>query len=228
MPSIISGYESDIFISYRHKDNKGEHWVTDFVRVLKTELESTFKEDVSIYFDENPHDGLLETYDVDKSLEGKLKALVFIPILSQTYCDTKSYAWNNEFCAFNKVASNDEFGRDIRLRNGNIASRVLPVAIHDLDPEDRDLIENELQAKVRSIDFIFRSPGVNRALRREDKRAENSNKLFYRDQLNKVANAIKEIISGMKYPNRTMDATQALLHGEEATGSASLDRPGRG
>ena len=215
MPSILPGYESDIFISYRHKDNKGEHWVTDFVRVLKAELETTFKEDLSIYFDENPHDGLLETYDVDKSLEGKLKSLVFIPILSQTYTDTKSYAWNNEFCAFNRLASQDEFGRDIKLRNGNIASRVLPVAIHNLDPEDRDLIENELQAKLRSIDFIFRSPGVNRALRREDKRAENANKLFYRDQLNKVANAIKEIITGMKYPNRAPDPGSTVISHEE-------------
>jgi hypothetical protein len=70
MPSILPGYEYDIFISYRHKDNKGEYWVTEFVKVLKAELETTFKEDVSIYFDANPRDGLLETHDVDKSLEG--------------------------------------------------------------------------------------------------------------------------------------------------------------
>ena len=202
MPSILPGYEYDIFISYRHKDNKGEYWVTEFVKVLKAELETTFKEDVSIYFDANPRDGLLETHDVDKSLEGKLKCLVFIPVLSQTYCDTKSYAWTNEFCAFNKLSGEDAFGRDIKLRSGNIASRVLPVAIHDLDPEDRDMIEQELQTKVRSIDFIFRSPGVNRALRRDDKLEENTNRLFYRDQINKVANAIKEIMNGMKYPDR--------------------------
>ena len=207
MPSILPGYEYDIFISYRHKDNKGEYWVTEFVKVLKAELETTFKEDVSIYFDANPRDGLLETHDVDKSLEGKLKCLVFIPVLSQTYCDTKSYAWNNEFCAFNKFASEDAFGRDIKVRSGNIASRVLPVAIHDLDPEDKDLIEQVLQTKVRSIDFIFRSPGVNRALRRDDKREENANRLFYRDQINKVANAIKEIINGMKYPERSGDSS---------------------
>lgn len=44
------------FISYRQKDNKGDHWVTEFVNTLKTELEATFKEDISIYIDENPHD----------------------------------------------------------------------------------------------------------------------------------------------------------------------------
>ena len=155
MPSILPGYEYDIFISYRHKDNKGEYWVTEFVKVLKAELETTFKEDVSIYFDANPRDGLLETHDVDKSLEGKLKCLVFIPVLSQTYCDTKSYAWNNEFCAFNKLASEDAFGRDIKLRSGNIASRVLPVAIHDLDPEDRDMIEAGTSDKSPLHRFYF-------------------------------------------------------------------------
>ena len=53
MPALIQGFAYDIFISYRQKDNKGEHWVTEFVNALKTELESTFKEDISIYFDEN-------------------------------------------------------------------------------------------------------------------------------------------------------------------------------
>ena len=97
MPSIVSGFEYDIFISYRHKDNKGAHWVTEFVNALKTELDATFKDDISIYFDENPHDGLLETHNVDKSLEGKLKCLIFIPILSQTYCDPKPLRGNMSF-----------------------------------------------------------------------------------------------------------------------------------
>ena len=44
------------------KDNKGERWVTEFVNALKSELESTFKEDVSIYFDEKIYNGLLEKH----------------------------------------------------------------------------------------------------------------------------------------------------------------------
>ncbi|MDZ7645923.1 MAG: hypothetical protein U5K54_01390 [Cytophagales bacterium] len=140
MPSIVSGYEYDIFISYRHKDNRSvsggsqlgfgnqaaSGWVTDFVADLEKELESTFKEEISIYFDSSLHDGLLETHDVDKSLEGKLKALIFIPILSQIYCDPRCFAWQNEFCAFNKSAQKEPLGRDIKLRSGNVASRILP------------------------------------------------------------------------------------------------------
>ncbi|HNV30471.1 MAG TPA: tetratricopeptide repeat protein, partial [Cyclobacteriaceae bacterium] len=218
MPSVISGYEYDIFVSYRHKDNRSalgpssgqgyqvsNGWVTDFISDLRKELESTFKEDISIYFDSNPHDGLLETHNVDKSLEGKLKAVIFIPILSQIYCDPKCFAWQQEFCAFNRMAQSDAIGRDIKLRDGNVASRILPVTIHNLDPEDRTLFETELNSKLRSIDFIYRSPGVNRPLRPDDKRQDNANNLFYRDQINKVANAIKEIINAIKYPGRSSD-----------------------
>jgi hypothetical protein len=101
-------------------------------------------EEISVYFDINPHDGLLETHDVDASLKEKLKCLIFIPIISRTYCDPKSFAWEHEFCAFNKLAKEEPSGRDIKLSNGNVASRILPVKIHELDAEDKALLENEL------------------------------------------------------------------------------------
>jgi hypothetical protein len=41
--------------------------VSEFVEALNTELEATFKENITIYFDENPHDSLLETHIVDKA-----------------------------------------------------------------------------------------------------------------------------------------------------------------
>jgi TolB-like protein len=200
MPSLIPHFEYDIFISYRHNDNKSG-WVTDFVNALQEELAATIKEPLSIYFDKNPHDGLLETHNVDKSLEGKLKCLIFIPIISQTYCDTKSFAWQHEFVAFNKLTKEDEFKRDIKLSNGNVASRILPIKIHDLDAEDKATIENEIGGALRAIEFIFKSLGVNRPLRvTEEHPHDNLNKTFYRDQINKVANAIKEIVTALKNP----------------------------
>ncbi|MCX6255902.1 MAG: hypothetical protein NTV31_15720 [Bacteroidia bacterium] len=203
MASIIPGYEYDIFISYRQKDNKHDGWVTEFIDNLKGELESTFKEEVSVYFDINPNDGLLETHDVDASLKEKLKCLIFIPIISQTYCDSKSFAWQNEFVAFNKLAKEDQFGRDIRFAGGNVASRILPVKIHDLDPEDKTLLENELGGVLRCVEFIYKSAGVNRPLRaNEDHPQDNLNKTYYRDQINKVANAVKEIIVAIKKHNQ--------------------------
>jgi len=42
MSSIIPGYEYDIFISYRQKDNKRDGWVTEFIDTLKDEIEATF------------------------------------------------------------------------------------------------------------------------------------------------------------------------------------------
>jgi TolB-like protein len=201
MPSLIPGFEYDIFISYRHNDNRSG-WVTDFVNALHEELAATIKEPLSIYFDKNPHDGLLETDSVNKSLEGKLKCFIFIPIISQTYCDPTSFAWQNEFCAFNKLSGQDNFGRDIRLTNGNVKSRILPVKIHDLDPEDSAVIESEIGGALRAIEFIFKSAGVNRPLRPSEEHAQdNLNKTFYRDQVNKVANAIKAIIQAAKAPS---------------------------
>ncbi|MEX2234454.1 MAG: hypothetical protein WD824_19970 [Cyclobacteriaceae bacterium] len=43
---------------------------------LEEELRATIKEPVSVYFDCNGYDGLLETRNLDKSLERKLKCLV--------------------------------------------------------------------------------------------------------------------------------------------------------
>ncbi len=198
MASIIPGFEYDIFISYRQKDNKGDKWVSEFVEALKTELDKTFKEEVSVYFDVNPHDGLLETHDVDATLREKLKCLIFIPVVSRTYCDPKSFAWEHEFKAFVEQASHDKFGLKIRLHDGNISNRVLPVRIHDLDPEDVRLCEAFLGGGLRGVDFIYKEPGVNRPMRRVDNEEKNLSGTRYRNQINRVANAVKEIISGMK------------------------------
>jgi tetratricopeptide (TPR) repeat protein len=198
MSSIIPGYEYDIFISYRQKDNKHDGWVTEFVNNLKGELESTFKEEVSVYFDVNPHDGLLETHDVDASLKEKLKCLILIPIISRTYCDPKSFAWEYELKPFVEQASQDQFGLKVKLPNGNVANRVLPIQLHDLDIEDKVLIESVLGGVLRSIEFIYKEPGVNKPLTSEDDEKKNLNNTKYRIQINKVANAIKEIIEGLK------------------------------
>ena len=198
MSSLIAGYEYDIFISYRQKDNRGEQWVSEFVEALKTELESTFKEEISIYFDINPHDGLLETHDVDESLKNKLKCLVFIPIISRTYCDPKSFAWEHEFKAFVELASHDQFGLKVKLPNGNVASRVLPIRIYDLDNNDIRLCESVLGSVLRGIEFIYKEPGVNRPLKPDDDEKKNLNKAKYRNQINKTANAIRDIITALE------------------------------
>ena len=199
MASLIPGFEYDIFISYRQKDNKYDGWVTEFVDNLKKELEVTFKEEISVYFDVNPHDGLLETHDVDASLKEELKCLVFIPIISRTYCDPKSFAWEHEFEAFVDLASKDQIGLKVKVPYGNVAGRVLPIRIYDIDKTDLKLYESLLGGALRGVDFIHKSPGVNRPLRsKEEKPQDNLNNTLYRDQINKVANSVKEIIRGLK------------------------------
>jgi tetratricopeptide (TPR) repeat protein len=171
--------------------------VTEFVEHLKSELEATFKEEISVYFDISPHDGLLETHDVDASLKEKLKSLIFIPVISRTYCDPKSFAWEHEFRAFVEEASNDRFGLKVKLPGGNVAMRVLPVQIHELKTDDRSLVENVLGGFLRPIEFIYSEPGVNRPLKPGDSDEKNLHKISYRNQINKVANAVDEVISGL-------------------------------
>jgi len=199
MAAILPGYEYDIFISYRQNDNKRGSWVTKFVEALRDELNATLKEQVTIYFDENPHDGLHEHHEVDDSLREKLNCLILIPVVSQTFCDPKSFAWEHEFKVFVEQASNDQFGLKVKLPGGNVANRVLPIRIHDLDSKDVSLFEAEIGSVMRSIDFIYQETGVNRPLRaNEENPSANQNHTFYLNQVNKVANAIKDIISGMQ------------------------------
>ena len=210
MAAIQKEFEYDIFISYRQNDNKYDGWVTEFVEKLKQELNATIKDNLTIFFDENPHDGLLETHQVDDSISSKLKSVIFIPIISQTYCDTSSFAWQQEFIAFRDMADKDSLKRNIRLPNGNIASRILPVKIHDIDLEDIRLLEKELAGGLRSVDFIYRDAGVNRPLRPVDDNLMDTSAILYRNQINKVANAIKEIIMGVKLADQHSPEVQAI------------------
>jgi TolB-like protein/Flp pilus assembly protein TadD len=217
MSSLVPGFEYDVFISYRHKDDKYDHWVTDFVSNLKRELDATFRDEVSVYFDSNKSDGLLATHDVDESLKEKLRCLVFIPVISHTYCDPASFAWANEFKTFVQQTSSAS-GLKVKLPNGNYASRVLPVIIHDLAEEEKVLCERILGSRLRGIEFIYSEPGVNRPLRsNEDNPNNNLARTNYRNQINKVANAIKEIISAIEGNGSTQEITaDESINGKEA------------
>jgi len=86
----------------------------------------------------------------------------------------------------------------VKLQNGNVAHRVLPIRIHDLESEDVKLFESVLGGVLRGIEFIYKEPGVNKPLNADDDEKINLNKTKYRNQINKVALAIKEVISALK------------------------------
>jgi adenylate cyclase len=220
MSSIFKSYSCDIFISYREKDNRHDGWVTAFYNSLKGELESTFKEEVSVCFDLNPPDVRPGTHDVNAALENRLKCLVFIPIMSRTYCDPKSYAWEHEFKTFVEQASHDKFGLNVALPGGNVVSRILPVRIYALDNEDIELCESVIEGFPRGIDFIYKEPGVNKPLNPDDDERKNLNKTKYRIQVNKTANAIKEIILAMKEYSPKYDADQKEIRSTSETTAA--------
>jgi len=192
--SIDPEFDSDIYISYRFNDNKYDGWVAEFADKLRLELSATLKDKLNIFFDKKPeedrHSG---------SSRRPSKSLIFIPIVSQTYCDTGSIVWKHEFEGFNRGAQRDKLGSSVKLASGNTASRVIPVKIHDVDASDVKLLEKELSGGLRSVDFIYREEGVNRPLRpTDDDKFSSGSKPLYRNQINKLANIIKEIVQGIK------------------------------
>ena len=214
MPPIYPGYTYDIFISYRQNDNRSG-WVAEFAKQLEGELSGTLKEKVTIFFDANLHHGLYELHDVDGSVKDKIKCFIFLPILSRTYCDSNSFAWQNEFLAFRNFATADELGLKIKLINGNVVGRILPVRIHDLSTEDTVLFEKESGGPIRAVDFVFRSAGVNRPLLPTDNREDNQAHTVYRDQLNKLANIISDLIVSARQPALPVTYSTPLIKRKE-------------
>jgi len=74
----------------------------------------------------------------------------------------------------------------------------LPVLIHDLDEDDKLLIQDTLAGHLRGIEFIYKEPGVNRPLKINDDDKDNQHKTKYSNQVNKLANAVKDIVRGLK------------------------------
>jgi len=96
-------------------------------------------------------------------------------------------------------ASNDQFGLKVKLPNGNVARRVLPVRIYDLDENDiRLLFESVLDIVIRRIEFIYREPGANRPLKPDGDEKINLNRTKYRNQINKTANAVRDVITALE------------------------------
>ncbi|MEP6615303.1 MAG: adenylate/guanylate cyclase domain-containing protein [Ginsengibacter sp.] len=197
--SIIPGYDYDVHVSYRYNDNKYNGWVTEFEEKLSQELSATLKDKLTIYFDKNPEESRKEIQNEDGSSNHKIRSLIFIPIISQTYCDVNSQVWKSEFKIFQDEIKKDTIGSNIKLLNGNLVSRVIPVKIHEIDTDDVKLLESELSGGLRSIDFIYRDEGINRPLRpADDEKDYTSARPMYRNQINKLANVVKEIIAGIK------------------------------
>jgi hypothetical protein len=58
-------------------------------------------------------------HDVNASLKENLKCLVFIPVISSTYCDPKSFEREYELKTFVEQATYDQFGLKGELPYGN-------------------------------------------------------------------------------------------------------------
>ena len=86
-------------------------------------------------------------------------------------------------------------------------------------PQIRSSLKENWAGRLRSIDFIYSASGVNRPLTPSDNPDKNLNKTFYRDQINKVANTIKEIIYSV-HPDEKKRATRTYQTREQADHTA--------
>ena len=189
----------DVFVSYRHNDDRLDGWVSAFVAALNLELRAIIKFPVDVYFDRSHDTGLRENHSVSASLDGRLNTRILLPVLSQTYCDTGSYAWKSEFIQFLEQERRNGQALEVALPSGNYASRVLPICIHELEREDVAAVEDALRSPLRSIDFVYREGGANRPLSEHDQEPGQTRAgTRYRNQLNKTALAIKELLGGMR------------------------------
>ena len=74
---------------------------------------------------------------------------------------------------------------EIKLSNENVTSGILPNKIHDLGADDYSIIENELGAALRTIEYIYNTAGVKRSLAPSSNPKKSINKTFYCDQIKK-------------------------------------------
>ena len=196
MAALLTDYEYDIFISYRHNDGA---WMAEFITRLQEELKTIIKQPLRIYYDKDSRDGLGDTHQVEASLDHRvLSSVILLPLVSTTYCDTERYSWQKEFLPFLQQAKTDRLGLNLPLAGGGVSSRILPLRLHNLEPTDTQLLEQTLGGQLRSIDFVYPSQevGVNRSLRaKDDDMPRAAGAVRYDIQVNKVANAIKELVA---------------------------------
>ena len=197
--AVIPTYQNDIYVSYRHNDAILE-WVTEFAEKLQQELDATLKGKLNIYYDKQGVGGELDKEEFEQKRIKNLKSLIFIPIISHTYCNTKKHNWEKEFLEFKQMAASDELGLNIDSENDTSICRILPIKIHEVEKKDIQLLERELGDNIRSVDFIYEGlEGVTRPLRsKDDEMAFSRSTLLYRNQINKTANIVSSLIKNIK------------------------------
>lgn len=190
MAALLPDYEYDIFISYRHNDGE---WMAEFITRLQDELRAIIKPALTIYYDKSLTDGLGDTHLVQPSLDHRVRrSIILLPLISMTYCATDRYSWQHEFIPFLEQAKIDRLGLNLALPSGNVGSRILPLKIYNIEAADEQLLQQTLGGQLRSVDFVYQEAGgVNRPLQADD------DARLYRNQINKVANAIKELIAAI-------------------------------
>jgi dienelactone hydrolase len=79
---------------------------------------------------------------------------------------------------------------------------------------------------LRGVEFIYKEPGVNRPLKPDDDEKINLNKTKYRNQINKVALAVKDIIGSLKFPITHDKGKEKETQIKESKNEINIKEPG--
>lgn len=212
MSSIIPNYNFDIYVSYRYNDAIFE-WVQEFIVNLEHELAAILRDKLTVHFNVKGISSELDEEEAEKVIAQNLKTLIFIPIISHGYCDVKKFYWKKEFMKFKELALSDNFGLNIPIKSGYSLSRIIPVRINEINRDELLLLEQEVGDYMRSVDFIYDTlEGVNRPLRfKDDDMLFRKNTSLYRNQINKTANVISEIIKGIQASLALRNNNQSVI-----------------
>ena len=194
MSLLTLDFKHDIYISYRRNQQIFE-WTKEFVNILKTEVEQILKESISIFFENG----------LDYSPEN-VNSTLFIPIISNSYCDANKDNWKNELQYFKNSAVADSLGFLLPFKGEHLLSRILPIKINSISDAEYSILEGKTDGRLKSIDFIFDAiEGVSRPLRPNDDVTFKTGTLLYRNQIIKTANIIAELLLSAKNKLKGID-----------------------
>ncbi len=178
----MSFFTHDVFISYRHLDNKAG-WVNDFTEKLRVELGYRLGREPNIWRDPTITGA---DYFADVIMEHLEKSKILISILSPGYVDASSAWCMKELSEFYRLAE-----RNIGVRVGN-KSRCVKVVKTYLP---RDEHPAELQGQT-GYEFFEQDPDANRP-REFSHLPEGHQHDRYLDRIDQLAWDIKELLKAI-------------------------------
>ncbi len=200
--AFVSGFQADIFISYKHSDNRS-NWISDFDRRLQLRLTELLGQEASVWRDKKLGGADDFSDEIMQQLNG---SALFIPILSPGYVLSE---WcQKEFQAFQALA--DKKGG---LRVGN-KLRILKAVKTPMDnDEHRQFLGESL-----GFEFYERTPDS------QDFREFHPETPAFQDRIDSLAQEICRILRAMRSHTKKEERAKATVYVAETSSDLRQQR----